>query len=692
MFDKDRIINVIKTNRNPSFHTLVKKMNISYQNNKSFSVFLNQMKKDGLIAFSKKQNFFYIPEFVGNFSSEISIRNNNDFGFVTFEQDNETKRAIIFSDYLKHSINGDLVNFNVYKDFDYDLQYFAIVKKIEKRKNKYLYGTINNDLVFEPINFSNKFIFKFDNKEVKKNTYVKFEIKTVIKNDIYLELVKTISEIDIPYADVDLIIESANVDQVFNEKVIEEAKLIPEVVDDIKKDNRTDLTNELIVTIDGEKTKDFDDAISVQKTQNKTYVLGVHIADVAYYVKEGSEIDKQALSRATSIYLINKVIPMLPEKLSNGICSLNPNVNRYTLTLEAEIDEKGNVLKSKIFPSCINSKYRLTYNQVENYKTDLTIQKDNKLVKMIENAYELSNILSKVKENQGYIDFEIEEPLIELDENGKTKSIKSKQRLNSEILIENFMVLANEQVSKTISDLKIPSIYRVHEAPNEEKFMSLEEVIKTLKLKDIKITHSDNPKVFANTVREIKKQRFDNFIKITLLRTMQKAKYSSNNIGHFGLASEFYSHFTSPIRRYPDLALHRIIWEIIINKNQNYLKDLEGKIDLIAKISSQKEEEAVSVERKVNDVKKSEFYQSKMNVTLEGIIVSVQKFGIFVEFEDKTDVFVHSSNLIGENCSLNDKGTQIVCQNINYELGQKIKVKIISINKLEGKIDAKVVF
>ena len=492
---------------------------------------------------------------------------------------------------------------------------------------------MDENLDIKPLFFNQDFEFQYDKKSLEANTYVKFKIEKINRNSISLRLVKKLFSTNQPYADIDLIIEHANVDDFFSNEVIEESKLIPDEVENIDDFNRVDLTNQLIVTIDGEKTKDFDDAISVKKKDENIYVLGVHIADVAYYVKEDSQLDKEALRRGTSIYLIDKVIPMLPEKLSNGICSLNPNVNRFTLSLEVEIDKDGNILNKKIFPSLICSKYRLTYNQVANMENDLIIKNDSNLFNMLKNAYELSDILSKKKNEEGYIDFEIEEPIIELDPiTKKAIAIKNRIRLSSEILIENFMVLANEVVSKTIADLQIPSIYRIHEAPDQEKIDNLKTFIKLLGI-NAKVKITKDPKDFQKTILDIKKYRFDNLIKMFLLRTMQKAKYSSDNIGHFGLASKYYSHFTSPIRRYPDLLLHRIIWEVLIKKNKNYSIKNKDKIEMIAKQSFDSEVKAVDLERKVYDVKKAEFYESKINNVEEATIASIHKFGMFVEFE-----------------------------------------------------------
>lgn len=694
MVAEQTIINVIKNNPQISFYLLVRKLNIRPHQNKALGQILNQLKQKGSIAFSRRTNGFYIPRLITTIETELKIRETYGFVFFDGEDDAEpNKRAIVFSENFNSALPDDLVNVSIYAELDQPEQYFGIVNNIVKRQREFIYGQINVQGEFEPLDFpTKKYLFKYDLDKIPTLTYVQFKIRAVDKMVIFLELVRQIQEIDQPYADIDLLIASMNIDCQFNPAVMAEAQLIPDAVLTSDRQKRHDLTKALIVTIDGQKTKDFDDAISVKKTDHQSYVLGVHIADVATYVQENSAIDEQAYARGTSIYLLNKVIPMLPEKLSNGICSLNPNVDRLTLTLEAEIDQKGHVLKARIYPSIINSKYRLTYDQVANYENDPIIQNDLQLVQMLQQAYELSTILSVVKKNQGYVDFEIEEPIIELNEKGQAIAITSKSRLSSEVLIENFMVLANEQVSLILTKQKLPCLYRVHEAPSDEKFGALADVLKVLQLDHIKVHYSADPRQFAKTVEEIKNERFDDFIKITLLKTMQKAKYSPHNIGHFGLAAQNYSHFTSPIRRYPDLVLHRIIWELLIKKNLNYLSKIEQKIEQIGIHTSSKEEEAFLVERRIIDVKKAEFYEKKINQILPATIVSVQKFGLFVEFEDKVDALIHVSNLSSEQeCNADLQGTKMVCGVDVYQLGQSIKAQILSINKLAGKVDAKII-
>ncbi|WP_022935255.1 ribonuclease R [Mesomycoplasma moatsii] len=688
MFSKNEVIDYLLKTKRSSFLNIVKFLKIKAKDNQNFSKFLNELKNNGEIAYSRKNDDYFVPKLIGNFNSTLKINlKGSKFCFVNLE--NKEIKVLVFNDKL-NLLKDDEININVYKDLDDDF-YFGIPISVIKRKNEIIYAEIDENLELKPIYFSQNFIFKYDKSLLKPRTFAKFKIEKYTKDILFLKLIKILSSIDKPYADIDLIVDYSNIEKDFNNLIIEETNKIPDEVENVNDFNRVDLTNQLIVTIDGEKTKDFDDAISVEKTSNNTYILGVHIADVAYYVKENSQIDLEARNRGTSIYLIDRVIPMLPEKLSNGICSLNPNVRRFTISVIAEIDVNGKILSKKLFPSMIESKYRLTYNQVANLDQNEIIKNNSKLYKMLIEAYELSEIIGKNKTAEGYIDFEIEEPIIELDKvTGKAIAIKSKERLSSEILIENFMVFANEVVSKMISDLKIPSIYRVHEAPDHEKIENLKSFIKILGIHDIRINQSDDPKVFQNMVNSLKKQRFDNLIKMALLRTMQKAKYSSYNIGHFGLASKYYSHFTSPIRRYPDLLLHRIIWEVLFKKNKKYSIDKESQIESIANNSSKLEIRAIDLERKVNDIKKAEFYSTLINQVKEAIIVSIQKFGMFIEFDDSTNSLVHISTIVADykDYEISNDLCQLILKNKIYKIGQKVKAKILSVNKLEGKIDS----
>ncbi|MDK2819401.1 MAG: ribonuclease R [Mycoplasmataceae bacterium] len=689
MLNQKELITYIQNNDQVTFIDIARYFSVSMNQNRDLTLFLNSLVKDVVIMQTVKKTFF-IPHVVSRITAEIKI-NQKGFGFVEIS---EGKSAFVASSNIHGAMDSDQVEAVIFDDPIKKGSLIASVVKVVKRKNNFLFGTVKKTreyFDFIPLNSKINNRFRFSNKELlREDIFIKAEIQDINSNYIVLKIVKIIANINEPYADINLILESMEIDDSFNNDVLNESLKIPTSIENITEFNRVDLRENLIVTIDGESTKDFDDAINVEKLDNGNYKLGVYIADVAHYVKEDSAIDKQAFSRATSIYLIDKVIPMLPEALSNGICSLNPHVDRFVIAFESEVDKYGKQVSYKLFPAIINSKYRLTYTQVANYENEEMIKSDENLVKMLESSYKLSEILSRKKASEGYIDFEIEEPIISLDEKGATKSILIKRRKSSEILIENFMVYANENVSKIVSDLKVPSIYRIHESPSSEKIFLLQEIMNILKIK-VTIPFSKKPLNFSQAVKEIKKTRFDDLIKISLLRTMQKAKYDSDNIGHFGLASEYYSHFTSPIRRYPDLVLHRIIWEIIFKKNTSYAKEMANKINLICSHSSKQEELAVSIERKIFDIKKSEFYESKIGKMEKGMIVSIKKFGIFVDFPDKVSCFVHVTNIPEGPYSLSNNGLQLYNDNKKYVIGDVVNVKIISISKLEGKVDGVIV-
>lgn len=672
-----------------SFFNIVRHFSIPPRFNKEITMLLNLLVKDSKIEFDKKENKYFPLEFIGNFEGKISITLKG-YGFIEV---NETESFFIPKFNLNNALDGDQVVVDVYR---YQNRYKAIVRKIIKRKRNKIsvFVSENQDssglsYKVEPINENISNLIIIDNFNPQYfNHFLELRIKKVDKEKIFCELIEDLGNINIPYKDIDVFIKTANVSTKFSEKVKQHAQKLPTSVEKLelyRKDDR----KKLVYTIDGEKTKDFDDAIYVSKKANY-YELIVYIADVAHYVENGDPIDEEALKRSTSIYLIDKVIPMLPEELSNGICSLNPNVDRNTLAIRIKIDFSGNIINSQLFEALINSKYRLTYNEVNNYQNNW-IKDHSELYQSLFIAQELAFLLEKNKEKQGYIDFEISTPIIMLDENGKTKQIKIETRGMSEKLIESFMILANEQVAQTIFNKKIVSTYRIHEYPSDEKIESFQKILNFLNL-NINLPTKQNSTKFYSAIKKIKELRFDDLIKISLLKTMQKAKYSSENIGHFGLASEFYTHFTSPIRRYPDLIVHRIIKEIIFRNNHEYLLELKNKINLINKCANEQEELAVELERKITSLKLAQFYENKLGQVLKAKIVSIKKFGMFVEFSDKVNALVSLSSLEDGPYELNQDET--IAQNLKnkkYLLGQDIKVKISKVDYLRQKIDAIVV-
>lgn len=693
MFDKKTILSLLKEKKH-SFIELAKKNKIPRFKNKEFGNFLFSLVKSGEI-FKDRQDNYYVPKYFGEFQGIISI-NSKGFGFVDFPEKNSDLGASIFVNKfdLNGAFNGDSVSVKAFCENTTPRRCFGTITKIIARNTKFLVGWTyfaKGEMKFKAFNEKynvTNFSFSKNVSNLAENKILKVKILEFHKSYAIVEIVKIIGELNNPFDEIQLVIEDANIITEFNHETLKESQKIPEDISEEKEEikNRKDFRDKLIVTIDGDDTKDFDDAISVEK-KDENFILNVHIADVSYYVKENSAIDLEAIERGTSIYLVDRVIPMLPESLSNGICSLNPNVDRFTMAIKMEIDNLGKTIKSEIFPSIINSKKRLTYKEVNDfYSKNLDFNEITGLNKMLEDALKLSNILQKYKEKEGYVDFEIEESKISLDKEGKVKSIDIRERGLSEILIENFMIRANEEVATFLAKNKIPTLYRIHDKPSDEKITKLNNVTKSLEL-PVKFDSSSDSIKFSKSLINLKSQRFDNFIKIMILRTMQKAKYSPINIGHFGLGSKFYLHFTSPIRRYPDLLTHRIIREILFNKKNEKISKFNSILKKIGEMNSESENKAVDLERTVADIKKAEFYENKIGQKFEGIIASILPFGFFVEFENKVDVLVHKDNLMDE-YKLSEDETKLSSKSNSFIVGQKVYVTIIGTNRLARKIDA----
>ncbi|UUM19248.1 ribonuclease R [Mycoplasma sp. 1018B] len=692
MLDKIAIYKLIVKYSPISFIELAKKAHIKIIDNKNLTKLLNDWIKENKLIITSKGN--YIPiKHIKTVVGELKYVNEGKFAFVDiFNEDNEVIESIFVSkNDFNNALPNDTVQVAVYQYFN-DEKNYGKVEKIINVQTKYLTGIINfskNKFLFEPINkmysmFS--FQFKQNNLVINEQDIIKAQIVKKNKNILIIEPIKIISNSKDPMAFVEAYNYENNVPNTFPEEVLLHSQLIDDEIDIKDLKNRVDLRDKLIVTIDGENTKDFDDAISVKKINDNLFELNVHIADVAYYVKENDPIDNEAVKRGTSIYLVNKVIPMLPEKLSNGICSLNPNVDRYTLTVSMQINKSGQTIDKKIFASIINSKYRLTYQKVNDYFNKNILFEDKQLNLMLNEAIELSKILSEYKKQQGYIDLEINEPIIKTDEKGKVIDICIKNSGFSETMIENFMVKANEAVAEYLTDLKIPFLYRIHDQPNEEKILYFENVLDQLNINYSIDKNNITPLNFQNIIENIKKQRNDEFIKTLFLRTMSKAIYSKDNIGHFGLASKFYCHFTSPIRRYPDLIVHRALREIVFQNNidkNEYLK----KLDSIAKLNNDSEKFALETERNTNDLKFAEYWENKIGQIHVGQVISLMPFGIFVQFENKTDAMIHITNMCDNEYKLNDNKTEFVSQNRKIKLGDYVKVIISSADKKTGKVD-----
>ena len=479
-------------------------------------------------------------------------------------------------------------------------------------------------------------------------------------------------------------------DPTYSDDVMAEVEKIPSEVSEEEMLSRTDLRDKMIFTIDGKDTKDIDDAISIEKIDNDKYILGVHIADVSHYVKKGSYLDDDAYERGTSVYLVDRVVPMLPHKLSNGICSLNPNVDRLAMSCVMEINGKGYVSNYQIFKSVIRSKKQMNYDDVNSILEDNVIPSGyEEYVDTLRTMNELSNILRKKMVRHGYIEFNIKEPKIIVDDSCHPVDIKICEQRTGEKLIENFMIVANETVAGFIEDKNLPGIYRVHDKPNKEKLI---EYLKFLSIKGYNIKADVNrfsPKDYQNIINKFKNDPARDILGTLAIQTMSKAKYSDINIGHYGIASKRYSHFTSPIRRYPDLTLHRLLKDYLGTPNSKVIDSWRKSLPGISIQTSKKELDSVDCERDVEKMKKAEYMMDHIGEVYTGVISGIMDFGFFVMLDNTVEGLVRLDSLKGDYYSYNKNRYMIIGKNKGkmYTYGDVVKVEVIAASKDTSQVD-----
>ena len=476
------------------------------------------------------------------------------------------------------------------------------------------------------------------------------------------------------------IIRSFNLFEEFPDEVVKEAEKVSVPIDEEVWDGRKDYRDRLVITIDGEDARDFDDAISLEK-QGENYHLGVYIADVSHYVRQGSKIDQEAFKRATSVYFPDHVLPMLPVSLSNGICSLNPNEDRFTMAVEMVLDSKGKVLDYEIHKGIMRSSYRMTYTKVTKILNgDKKLSAEYKeIVPMLLSMAELAKILISRRDNAGQLDFDIPAPEIHLNEDGTVKDIIRKPRDISDRVIEQFMVLTNEVVARHFDSLKLPFVYRVHETPSLDRTNKFKAFAGSLGLKFCATGNQPSPKDFQILLKESEGKDYSSALSKVMLRSMQKARYETENLGHFGLALDDYCHFTSPIRRYPDLTIHRIITEMLEGRlTVKRKKELEDFVILSAERSSTTERTAEEAERTVDDQKATEFMQNKIDEVFDGVISGVSPNGFFVELDNTVEGFVSLERLPQGHYEYNESRYSISGLGKVYKIGDRIRVRVVS--------------
>ena len=701
-----------------------------------FNQVLKELENEYKIQCTKKGKYLLVDS---NMYKTGTLRlNQKRFGFVEIDKNEE---VFISKENINNALNEDVVLVEILEDSNDELHKEGRIVKIVKHGKDSVVGTFQNsknfgfvipddnrygtDIFISKKNFGNarnnqKVVVKIT-KFAEKGKKAEGKIIEVLgnKDEAGVDMLSLIKEYDLPYE--------------FPEPVLKEAKSLEYDISDKEIKNRLDLRDKEIFTIDGEDAKDLDDAVCVEKKEDGNYVLGVHIADVSHYVKEDSKLDKEAIIRGTSVYMMDRVIPMLPKELSNGLCSLNAGEDKFTLSVIMEINNKGQVVSSDIRKSIIKVTKRMSYNgvyKILNYLDELDEQehckelensqddevktrikekheenkknykkvyeksgKEYEDIKQYEKYFddfklmkELALILKEKRTKDGSLDLDIPESKIILDEDGVAINVKKYEITLANEIIEQFMLIANETVAEKFYWLDAPFIYRVHPVPDMEKISELNKFLWNLGYKIKGSKDNIHPKAFAEVLEKVKGKPEERVVSNLILRTLKIARYESENQGHFGIASKYYCHFTSPIRRYPDLFIHRIISKYInenYNLSENELEKYSEKATNYAKLSSEREKIAQKVERDSVDIKKAEYMQSKIGEEYDGIISNITSFGVFVELDNTVEGLIRFENLGDEYFNYDEEHKRLIGESTGtiYNIGDKISIRVIEANK-----------
>ena len=632
-------------------------------------------------------------------------KNAKGFGFVKIEEQED--EIYISKENSLNALNGDQVLIEIIEEGNKIKRAEGKIVKILKHEKDTLVGTFQNNKNFgfvvpDDKNFGTDIYISKKNFGKARNNHkvlvkiIKYPEKNKKAEGKIIEVLGNVNE-----AGVDMlsIIKEHNLPSTFPEPVVDEAKKYGNRIDEKDIQNRVDLRGKTIFTIDGEDAKDLDDAVSVEKLENGNYKLNVHIADVSYYVKENSLLDKEALIRGTSIYMLGRVIPMLPRELSNGICSLNAGEDRFTLSCSMEINKEGKVLSSEIYKAVICVTERMNYKDVQKIldgEDEAVLKRYEPYIKNFKLMEELAKILKQRRLKDGYLNLDIPETKIELDIDGKPISIGKYETSFANEIIEQFMLTANETIAEKFYWLEAPFIYRVHEEPDMDKVRELNKFLYNYGLK-IKCSGDHvYPKEFAKVLEEIKGKEEERVISTLILRTLKLARYENENKGHFGIASKYYCHFTSPIRRYPDLFIHRIISKYLkenyIIEQDEYNKYKEEAKDR-SKKSSEREKVATEVEREADKMKMAEYMEGKVGEEYDGIVSSIAQFGMFVELENTVEGLIRFEDLGDEYFIYDEERKRLIGEitKTEYKIGDKVKIRVKRASKILREIDFELV-
>lgn len=677
------------------------KFNMEREDLRKFYEVLEGLEKEGIIIKAKNDRY-------GLIDNDYLITGKLDahekgFGFL-ISQDKERADIFIPAENMNGAMNGDKVIVNITRRKQGDKREEGEVLRILERSNTTIVGTFEDNKSFgfvvpddHKIGYD-IFIPKAKTKGAKTNQKVVIEITTWPEprrnpEGKVLEVLGYLSE---KGTDILSIIRQFDLPEEFPKPVKRIAEEIEQEIDPEEAKRRVDLRDLNTFTIDGFDAKDIDDAVSIEIKENGNYKLGVHIADVSHYVKTNSILDKEAYKRGNSVYLIDRVIPMLPTELSNGICSLNPNVERFCLSVFMEIDKNGKVIDNQIVEGLMTSKQRLEYDDV----SDLLENDDKEAKEKLKNVAddlklmeELTHILYAKRERRGSIDFEFPEAKIILDEKGIPVEIRKEERRIANKLIEEFMLVCNETIGERFFWSDIPFLYRTHGEPSPERIASFSKLIYNFGY-TLKGEQEIHPKELQLLTKEIKGKKEEALISTLMLRSMKKAIYSSEPGIHFGLAADYYSHFTAPIRRYSDLIVHRIIKDHINGRlNQKMYSSLEKKLPEIADQTSMTERRAEEAEREVEDMKKAQYMSKFIGDEFEGIISSLTNFGMFIQLENTIEGLVHFNNMLDDYYDFDEENYYIIGERTKkqYKLGDQVKVKVIDANIAKRNIDFELV-
>ncbi len=658
---------------------------------------LNALVNEYIVFYTKKGKYILLDNCPGLKIGKLSV-SKKGFGFIILDREDD---IYVDNSNMNGAIHDDIVLAEI---FTKGVRKEAKIVRVIKRELKDLVG----EVLFDE---DGKAYIKLDDDKrniridlthestkdcVEGHKVLVKVVKELGKSRYLADVIKIIGHKNDPGTDILSIAYKHGIYDEFSDEVEKELIDIPNSVSEKDLANRKDLTDQVIFTIDGDDTKDIDDAIGIKILENGNYELGVHIADVSNYVRENTALGDAAYERGTSSYLADTVIPMLPHKLSNGICSLNEGELRLSMSCVMEIDHKGKVVNYDIFPSYIKSRKKMTYKKVNDIIVrGITPEGYEPFVDDLKKMNELHKILRKEKIQRGYINFEIDEPKIIQDENGKAIDVVKRVREEGEMLIEDFMIAANETVATHISNMDLPFIYRVHDVPNPDKIEDFMAMVRILGYKLTGNIHEITPKAMQKILEQLSDKPEFEILSSLLLRSMRKAEYSKENIGHFGLSSRAYTHFTSPIRRYPDLVVHRLLKKYLVENDLSMttIQTLDNSLVEIAQHSSEREVAAVDAERDVDDMKMAEYMEDHIGEEYDGIIDTITNFGFFVQLPNLVEGLVHVNTLKGDYFTYVEDLMAMIGKSTKkmYRLGDKIRVKCVAASKEASTVDFEVV-